>query len=313
MLSFTTGRNLYGKLTKNTTSTNLTDGDLFISDTLRKILAMTDWWWAETSDTVATVATQQAYQIPKTIRKVSDVYVTVGTTIYTPKKIYDPEQWSGILQRQLGSSDVALFAYIRGKQLLLAPTPSSINTITFVGRIGAVDLSIADYTTGTIVSIANAATTVTGSGTTWNASMKGRYIRIDDSEAANVGDNVWYEIASVTSTTVLELVKPYEGTAIAAGSPTYAIGQMSPLPEEYELAPIYRATALYWDSQGDHNRADTYWQLYDGGKEKGKVKLAGGIIGSMTEDNSTFEGVMIPRSSDTSIDINNYPRDLTGF
>lgn len=306
-------RNLYGTLTKNTTSANLTDGDLFLSDTVRKMLAMADWWWAETTDTVATVASQQAYQIPKTIRKVSDVYVTVSSTIYTPELVYDPRKWASVLQRELGDSDTVLFAYIRGKQLLLEPKPASANTITFVGRIGAVDISIADYTTGTITSIANGATTVTASGSTFNASMAGRYIRIDDSDAANVGDNRWYQIDSITSTTVLELVKPYEGLTISAGSPTYAIGQMTPIPEEYELAPVYRATAIYWDSQGEHQRADMYWMLYDGGKEKGKVKLAGGIIGSMTEDNSTFEGAYIPPTSAAVININNYPLDLTGF
>jgi len=39
MLSYTTGRNLYGSLTNNTTTTNLTLGDTLINQSQRKILS----------------------------------------------------------------------------------------------------------------------------------------------------------------------------------------------------------------------------------------------------------------------------------
>lgn len=314
MLTYTTGRNLYGKLTKNNNTVNLSFGDTTIAESLRIINAMTDLVHVEDSDTDTTVASQQAYTIPKTLRKVSDIYVTVGSTIYTPEKVYDPGRWSSVLQMELGESDVPLYQYIRGRQVLFAPAPATTgNTITFVGMSNTIDPSIADYTTGSITTITNGDTTVTGSGTSWNASMVGRYIRIDDSDAANVGDNRWYKIASVTSTTVLELTEDYEGTSIAAGSATYTIGQAYPLPEAYHMAPVYRATALYWDTEGNAERADRFWQLYDGGYEMGRSPYPGGIIGMMIAENSTFDGNYIPPSSVASIDINNYPQDLTGF
>ena len=314
MNSYTNLRSLYAKFTMNNDSANLTDGDLYINDSIRKIMSMRDWWWLETTDTVSTVASQQAYQIPATIRKLRDVYVNVGTTVYMPEVIYDHSHWKTVLASELGDSDTPLFAYVRGKTLLLEPTPASNgNTVTFVGETNAIDLSIADYTTGTITTATNASTAVVGSGTSWNASMAGRYIRIDDSNAVNVGDNRWYKIASVTDATNLVLEKPYEGTSITAGSASYTIGQMSPIPEEYDIAPVYRATALYWDSQGEHDRASTYWMLYDGGKEKGTTDIEGGIIGTMVSDNASVDGSYIRRSASRVVDINDYPKDLTGF
>lgn len=318
MKSYTISRNLFGEFTRDNSSANLTVGDQLINDSIRTIATMRggNWWWLETIKTKATVASQQAYQIPNSIRKLSDVYVTVGTTIYCPEPVFDNNKWKLVLAYQLGTSDTPLFYYRQGNQILLAPTPTtSSNTITFRGRLNIKDLSIADYTTGTIVSIDNGATTVTGSGTSWAVPMAGRFIRITDSGAANTGDHFWYEISSVTSTTILELVKPYEGTSIAAGSATYNIGQMSPIPESYDSAPVYRATALYFQHR-EPSLAERYWLMYDGGKEAGLSDIEGGLIGQMLQEaNEKVEGPYIPPFGSTVNTIDpNYPQPrASGF
>src|SRR5215475_2067956 len=167
MKSYTTLRALYGTYTENTTTANLTQGDEYINDGYRLILGMRAWPFLEKSDTVTTTASTQFKEIPAGIERIRVATVTVGTTIYTPKEINSESEWQNLNQTTT-TSDVAEYFYIRGKQVGLWPIPAtSSNTITLYGKREVKDLSIADYTTGTITTLANAGTTVTGSGTSW--------------------------------------------------------------------------------------------------------------------------------------------------
>lgn len=256
----------------------------------------------ESTKDMLTVANQEAYQIPNGFRKLVDLFITnagsnpATNTIYLPQMIFDPTKWKWVKALKLGYSDVPYFTYVENKRFFIQPIPSSGgNTITLRGRLQTSDLTRADYTSGTIASIANGATTVTGASTSWNASMIGSYIQITETTTANGGDGFWYEIASVTSTTVLELTKPYEGTSIVAATDAYTIGQCSVIPEAYDVAIVYRATALFWQNNNDLVRAKTYWLMYDGGNEAGYSEEYGGLIGQMlANEGETEEGSYVP-------------------
>jgi hypothetical protein len=71
------------------------------------------------------------------------------------------------------------------------------------------------YLTGT-VTISNGATTVVGSGTTWTSAMVGRSIYLG---------GVWYEIATRTDNTHIELADAYAGTNLSGES--YAIADVN--------------------------------------------------------------------------------------
>ena len=255
----------------------------------------------ESTKDMTTVANQESYQIPNGFRKLIDMYIYSGTgtssdTIYSPEMVFDPVKWKTIKQYRLGSASTPYFTYVENTTFKIQPIPSVTgNLITLRGRLRVRDLSIADYTTGTIVSIANGDTAIIGSGTTWTADMVGRYIRITNTTAANGGDGFWYEIGSYTSATSIGLLKPYEGTSIVAGSAAYTIGQCSVIPEAYDIAIAYRATALYWQNQNDLVRAKTYWMLYDGGNEAGYTDVYGGLIGQLlANEGEQQEGSYLP-------------------
>lgn len=257
MYSYTSGRNLYGQLTNNDSSTNLSFGDTMINEYIRSYCASNGgkWWFLEKATTQSTVASQQAYVLPASTRKIIDLYVTVGTTVYSPIAVESPELWKRVLQSQLGTGDRALFYYRQGNQVLIAPTPaSSGNTITIRVRKNVKDLSVADYATGT-VTVTAADATVDGSGTTFTVAMEGRYLR------ATSGDMEWYEISDFTSTTALELVAPYAGETVAGSN--YIIGQMSVLPEAYQSMPIYKAVSTYWEKMGDVSRSRMFSERAD--------------------------------------------------
>lgn len=356
-------------------SDNESIGGTWLNDSIRTVCNIQGGKlrFLETTANLQTVANREVYQIPNKFRKVIDAYVTVGqndsnpttNTIYMPEMVFDPTKWKLILAYRLGANDFPYYMYVQNHQLRVQPiSASNDNVITIRGRLNVRNLSIEDYTTGTITSVpkavtltaavtagdtsatlnavwdlptdtytmvfstgeerqvtlTNAATTVTwtdpilsdattaaqvgaedggsivtASGTTFTQDMVGRYIRITETTAANGGDGFWYEIGEYISATVIVLTKPYTGVAIAAGTAAYTIGQMSPIPEAYDIAPVYRAAAVYWRDKGSNTKAEMFWRLYDGGNEAGLNSEYGGVISQMlANEGETEEGAYVP-------------------
>lgn len=212
----------------------------------------------ETSITDTTVASQANYYLPYNYGKMFALTVTVGSIAYPIVFIEDDKLWRDMVSRSSSStSDIPQFCYIFDDQLYLYPTPASAsNTITIYYHKIVKRMSAADYTTGTITTLTNGAAAVTGNGSTWTALMVGRYFQISN-------DGYWYEISAYTSATAITLKKLFQGTSIAAGSATYAIGEMPTLPEAYHEMLIWRPTALYYQQKGDIQKAKFYWDLYN--------------------------------------------------
>lgn len=264
MLSYTQRRNLFGKLTNDSSSENLTYGDTLMNEAEKRVMNKGSWPFIQRTKSITTVADQQFYDLPFNYRKlIGNPKITVGTTGYVPTEVPDRATWD-YLNSTTNSSDAPSHFFIFNKQIGLYPTPStSGNTILIPYEIQQRDLSIADYTTGSVVSIANAGTTLTATGTAFQDSFIGRSIRITEDDTVDSGDGEWYEIESVTSTTVLELSRPYDGTSISGATQDYAIGQTSVLPDGYDMLPVYKATEQYYIENDNMGKADRFGLLYD--------------------------------------------------
>lgn len=247
-MTFTQRRNLAGKLANDSSSATLSVLDTLMNALEKKISKKFNF--LEASLYSSTVASQQFYELPKNFGKLKSITVTIGTTKYQPILITSRELWDKINATTSITSDVPEYCFIFDKQIGFYPKPSSAttNAIYLQYHKTLKDLSIADYTTGTIVSIANGGTAVVGSGTTWTVKMAGMFIQITDSSTANTGDGEWYEIESVESATTLTLKVPYQGLSIAAGSGAYTIGQVSLLPEDIQILPVFQALIPYFTS-----------------------------------------------------------------
>lgn len=323
----------YQTLTKNTSAANQTLGAQLLNDSIRTVCNLQGGKlrFLETTTDIYTVADQEGYEIPNKYRKLIDTYIYSDaasdpagkSTLYSPEMVFDPTKWKLIKQYRLGTGTVPYFTYVENRRLLIQPIPSATgNKITLRGRLNTSDLTRADYTTGSIVSVANGGTAVVGFGTSWNASMIGSYIQIAETTAANGGDGFWYEISAVPSATSLTLVKPYDGTAISAATNAYTIGQCSVIPEAYDIAPVLRAAAMYWainnPAQPNTALSNYYWKQYDGGNEAGLSDSYGGLIGQMlANEGETEEGAYLPpfgRSSNLPNAPYYFPyQDASGF
>ena len=251
MYSYTGGRNYAGQLTNDTTSGNLTNLDSHINNNIGRVLRKHPWPFLFREGTVSTVANVQTVEVPANLVKVTSVVVETGTTRWTPHEVPNRDFWDR-LNYTIATAHTADFPtwwYYQQRRIHFWPTPSTARTVTITGRIGFSRLNIADYTTGTILTTTVGSARVVGSSTVWTTGMGGRYLRITGSDTNNKGDDEWYEISSVTSGTQLDLVKLYRGAAIASGTAAYTIGQMSPIPDGYQEAPIYRAVETYHASK----------------------------------------------------------------
>lgn len=314
----------------STDATNSATLTQFWNDSRRTIgsIRSGSWPWLETQQTVQTVADVEYIEVPNNMRKVVGVRVRVGgttdqdSTTYVPIMVWDSKKWEFVIASRLGSNQYPYYTYQRGTRVFFQPIPDTTGVdVVLIGRYNIKDLNIADVTNLTVASIANGSTALTMSGS-MTADMAGRYIQITETTAANGGDGWWYEIASVTNATTVVLTKPYQGTSISAGTAACTIGQITYEPEAYQMAPIYRAVAQYWDFKENMTLSERYWNLYDGGQEIGKNALVGGLIGQMLEEaGDTFEGPYMsnPNMRQDSVNVDSgvpywLPyQDATGF
>lgn len=272
MITYTIGRNLFGTLTNNSSPSNLSLGDQLINSADADIINKRHWDFLEASRYTYTVAGQQYYAFPNYMDDghIKSIYVTIGTTTYVPKESPSRDHWNYLNESTNVSSDIPEWYFSGDDRVGFYPVPSTgdgtqpnSNKITMEFELKRKDLSVDDYTTGTINSIAQNSRTVTGNATVWTAKMAGKWIMIDDSDSLNTGDGVWYQIDSVTNATTLVLKRPYNGEDISSGTATYTIGQTSLLPEDFQILPVWMAAQIYYTSiQSDPTQAQLYSNLY---------------------------------------------------
>lgn len=261
MISYTQGRNMAAIWSKNSDASNLAFLDLMANNDYRHLCGLKDWPWLERRRTLTSLASTQFYTLPFDCDQVRAVaFQPVGSNnLYVLEEIASRDQWD-YLNLNTYTSDTPEAFFVFDGRVGIWPTPASAGSSIFITQKSRViDLSMPDYSAGTIATATNGGTTITGSSTNWTTQMVGRWIRITYSDTANTGDGLWYEIVGVTNATTLTIGRAYGGSSITAGTAAYTIGQMPLLPEAYQDMPWVWATGMYWQKEAD-NRATSYFQ-----------------------------------------------------
>lgn len=209
----------------------------------------------------------QAYPIPPQVSKIKNDTITVGQLVYTPAPVQSIQEWT-LLNALPYTSDIPNYFYIYQNQVNFWPIPSSSgNIVTFNYKARVPDLSIADYTTGTLSSIAVGDNTVTGVGTTWSTvaplntdiTFLNIFLRI----TPPLGDGIWYQVERFTSNTEAILIQPIQN-ATSTTATAYTIGQLPILSEDFHDMLVYYALTTYHASivkdEGKYKMYDTMYQ-----------------------------------------------------
>lgn len=280
MISFTNQQTLYTDLSQNTTTSNFTRGAYLANIEHRYLLQK--FFSNEGSFTTPTVAQQQFYPAPPNYSKLKTITITIGNLQWTLNEIQDRVEWDKLnvfpYYADIPSNYFIYPGGDKGARIGIWPIPSSNgNTITFNYKFRVPDLSLVDYTTPGTVSVANGSTTVTGVATslipTTNSQLESRWIQF----AQPTGDNLWYQIASVNSTTSITLYGAYQGVSIV-GSSTYTIGQMPLIAEDFQDLLVWKPLIFYFSSIVDKpDKKEEFEGLY-----KEKLEMLSEYSGSNT-------------------------------
>ncbi len=214
----------------------------------------------------ATIGGVQFYPFPPNYSKLIDITITVGNLRWSLDEVRTREEWDSLnVFPYYASIPSKFFIYPggdRGGQIGIWPIPSTTgNTINFNYKFRVPDLSIADYATGT-ASVTNGSTSVTGIGTTWtpttNAQLESRWIQFSQT----TGDNLWYQVQSVNSSTGITLYQPYQGISVVSG--TYTLGQMPLVAEDFQDMLPWKVLQYYFTSIVDNpGKVKEYKDIYD--------------------------------------------------
>jgi hypothetical protein len=266
-----------------------------INQAHRFICGMKDWHWLEEEFTILSVASQQSYYLPLAMRKLKSVSVVANNIRYVPKEIIDPDSWRRLNVFSTSNiSDGVQFFYQETNRIYFWPTFSTGgNTISILGLKEPVrDMTILDYSTGTIA-VTNNSATITGTGTNWTAGVNptvlpGSYIIINGQE---------YEISAVNSTTSLTLLQPYQG--VTASGLTYKIGDGTLVPDAFDDAIWLRADMDFYRNRESTKQKQSVMEDFED------------IISRMTTaEYSKSTSNVTPRGTYRLVNPNDYPRNI---
>lgn len=260
MRTYTTYQTDIPRYINNSDSDNLLWATEMINDSLRYLT--TRYYFNERSYTTTTTAQTQFYNLPPQVKKLINVTVNIGSVLWQPEECPNRQMWDALNVITFYQDFPSKFFVYNGKMGLFPIPASSSNTITMNYKTRIDDLTQTDVT-GTATITTNTTTVTATAGTPFLNWMAGQWIRIGYSSTNSTnGDNQWYQIDTVTSSTVLVLKNPYTGATVTAGA--FTIGQAPLLPEDYQDLPLYQMAYLYYTTRlPDPTRAELYKKLYD--------------------------------------------------
>jgi hypothetical protein len=186
--------------------------------------------------TSATVAGQQFYYLPADCHTIEAITVTIAGRKF-PIYPVEIDKWLEANRIVFSATAIPTYYIRREKDFGIWPIPQAADqTITLWYNRILKDMSAEDYNTGTVTMVTNTVNVV-GSGTTWDATMVGRYFQV-------ANDGSWYRIATVPTPTTLTLENYYAGSS--GNTLSYVIGESPEIPEQvHEFIP-YKVAAAYY-------------------------------------------------------------------
>lgn len=244
------------------------------------ILAKLPTHYAEVSRSFATVADQQYYHYPPSIRRVESLEITIGSVKYPITPIVSQDKWNQLNAIQVQPSAIPKYYFNRQRDYGIWPIPGAAYTGTIVYNLRASGMTKTDKTAGTVTVTENDQT-VTLAGDTWSTSevAPDMWFSLADSSGESRGS--WYRIASRTDTTNLELESFYEEVGEATAN--YIIGESPELPEEMHELVAWGAVMDYYASfRQDLDKAvkwgNYYWTGDFNQSSRREQFVVGGLI-----------------------------------
>ncbi len=225
--------------------------------------------WSRIAKKANTVAEQQDYQMPRSVLRVSGVDYLSGDTYFPLVEIGSEQNWNAITAVPNLTLGIPRYFFPKGKDVIsIWPVPGAAVTegLKIYYEPKQPRMISDDYTTGT-VTVTQAATTITHSGTGFTQDMVGRFFYTTDGSDGND-----YQIVDYISNSQLTLENYYEGTSGA--SKTFLIGVVPDIPDEYIPAVMDYCLSRFYTRRGDKRSAIDFMSLFQNSLDECKETYA---------------------------------------
>lgn len=289
MLTYTDISNKFVRLSRDTTSGTLTQGQQDINQGYQMFNAKLGRYWSRKQQFAKVEAGKSIYQTPiDSVRIIGMTVATAtGVNAYSPpvKEIRSEYEWRLIKTVPNYASNWATYYYVLGNdEIEIWPVPASDipNGIRFYYQQQDPFLSVDDIISANLTplqtcTVMNGTVQVTSTGSTFTSQMIGLWFQL-----TGVTDLSWYEIVDVPDASTLTLKSNFVG--ISGGLQNFRVGQMPIIPGEYHDALCSYALWLFFDGKGNTNRALFHQNVFDNA-----IKDAIEQYSSSTEGNVIFD------------------------
>lgn len=274
---------------QSTDSGLLTNFNLHLGQRYQLILAKMNNYKTIKPYTLTTTANSKIYPFPPGLVTIEGGYITVGSVNFPLTPItsrYNIEQLNAI---QIQASALPQFYFVEQDTFQIWPTPQAAYSGKIYYHFRDRNLSVDDFTTGTIT-LTNNSSNVTISGASFTAAMVGRWLTVTDTTVP--GQGYWYRISGYTNATTITL-GANDGTAVVWPNATvtpssYRICETPELPEEMHVILAWGTAADYYGSMQKDKDAFAWYNnmFYTGSPDNPSrdfedKKVMGGLIGAV--------------------------------
>ena len=126
------------------------------------------------------------YPYPVGMVDIDGAYITIGAVNFPLKVLNAEYNWEQLNAIQIQASALPQFLFPRRDGFGVWPLPQAAYTGTIIYHYRDRNLSVADYSIGTVqVQIGASATAIVGTNTVWTAAMVGRWFTVTDTTLAD--------------------------------------------------------------------------------------------------------------------------------
>jgi hypothetical protein len=235
--------------------------------------------WSRISKKTDIVASQQDYQLPRSVLRPSGVSFLYGSNYFPLREIGSEENWNRLNAVPSVTIGIPRFFFPKGKNIIsLYPVPGTALSegLKVYYEPKQPKMIASDYSTGTVTVTQNSQT-ITHSAAGFTEDMVGRTFMVTDGS-----DGYEYLITAYVSSSQLTLENYYEG--ISGAGRSFLIGVVPDIPEEYHDSVIDYCIARLYLRRKDPDAAKSFMDSFNAALIECKQQYASPTSDDVLED-----------------------------
>lgn len=248
------------------------------------VTGSTTFTYTLTTAQATSASVSQFYPFPQGEVTVEGMFITMGSVNYPLQIINSRWNWEQLNAIQIQASAIPQFYFPRQYDFGIWPTPQASYQGTISYHYRDRNLSVADYTNGSVTVTQNSQIVVGSLGATFTTAMVGRWFTITSPTVP--GQGYWFLLTEYIDSTHMKMNQVW--TQATATTSSYIIGETPDVPEElHSIFAWGTASDYYGGMQKDTENATLYDNMFWTGnaanpsRKQGDSSITGGLLGGI--------------------------------